>query len=373
MEKNSVLFLVTCSNTKEIGGINKYIPNTSIQNFLPIKLANSIYDCRKNSYNLIKTHQITRFGHRISEDDYNKHLFIGRDISFQDDESTDTLYLPAIQRYSGRIYSALGKDRYKLVNQSQSHLLIISGLYGVLNPDEMIQLYSLNVNDSPEVWKNWTRYDILTSALLEYIKNNNIKHLVNFLSVRSYSQLINWDRLSNEKNIYVYHPFSTQFTGDTFHPNLGKYLRFFLKCEENKIIKMLGEGMIKRRFLVDLYLEPSLVPMNENLLIESNEFSMIERILRMEFNIRLIMQYHEIKRSDRTSEMVWEFYNKYGNENLRKGLLRKFLDKRNEVVHELRILLPEEWKEAADTYFEFITFCDETIKPLNKFMLCPID
>ena len=373
MRKNSFLFLLPCSNTKEEGGTCVYNTTSSTLKYLSENIANKIYDGRRNCYNIIKTHQITRFGHRISDDDYNKHLIEGRDISIIALETEEASYLPAIQRYAGRIYSALGKERLQLANQTESHILIISGLYGILKPDELIQLYSLNVNDSPEIWRNWTRNDIITSALLEYIKKNNIMHLANLLSVRSYSQLINWDRLGKTDQLKIYHPFSTQFTGDTFHPVLGKYLRTFLQMKELELIKLFNEGVIREKSLVDLFIEPSLNPDNKDLLVESNEYTMLDQILRMEYNIRMIMEYHNVNRSDHTSEMIRDFYDKYGNKGLLRNLNKDFLYKRNNVVHELRDLSKEDWDVSLDTYLEFINWCDENIKPIDRFMLSPID
>ncbi len=239
MEKNSVLFLLPCSNTKEVGGSKEYSSDFSITKDLSFENANKLLIKRKLCFDIIKTHQIFRYNQNIGDDDFNKHLIEGTDISLESPGGEMAVYLPAIKRYTGRMYSALGKDRLHLSNQTESHIIIVSSLYGLLKPNELIQVYSLNVNESHDVFRNWAHDNFLTIALREYIEKNQIKYLINFLSVRSYSQMIDWDLLIENYDLKIYYPFSKQFAGDTFHPTLGKYLAYFLSKNERKLLPLL--------------------------------------------------------------------------------------------------------------------------------------
>ena len=82
-------------------------------------------------------------GNLLSEHNFNRALNKGTD--FGGHHTAD--YLPAVHRYDGRFFLALGTDGRKNLDGSRHHTLFLSGLYGLLCPSEPIQLYSCPLRD----------------------------------------------------------------------------------------------------------------------------------------------------------------------------------------------------------------------------------
>jgi|LSQX01.2.fsa_nt_gb hypothetical protein len=88
-------------------------------------------------------------------------------------------YMPAVDRYTGTLYTAdknLAAHIRKAYHDPNSpRMLIVSALYGLLHPLELIQDYNLQMSDSPAK-SIWTRY--LPGILKDYIERNAIKRVV---------------------------------------------------------------------------------------------------------------------------------------------------------------------------------------------------
>ena len=67
--------------------------------------------------------------------DYNRDLVKGAEFGGR----KDAAYMPALDRYEGRFFQALG-DAGKAHCRSNDSLLIVSGLYGLLRTSEPMQL-----------------------------------------------------------------------------------------------------------------------------------------------------------------------------------------------------------------------------------------
>jgi hypothetical protein len=227
-EKSNILILTICSNTKITSGeIIKGKYTGGIINFLPQDLVDPLYGVRYKMRNLITSGKVSRHGKLLREMPFNADLIDGPEFNGNRSEG---LYMPAIQRYNGRFFRSLGdeQERVNLASVTKHHLLIISGLYGILTPSELIQCYSCHVPDHPDIARYWTENDLLTELILAYIKRFNINKVFDFMADDSYRNLISWGILRDATNKNVLHCFSEQFAGPALLPSLGFLSKEFL-------------------------------------------------------------------------------------------------------------------------------------------------
>ena len=152
----SNLILTICSNHKNDGGDTYDVNARKIADLLPKKMADILYNTRQSAYNHIVESGAKRDDTPLTEMQYNKGLVEGPDITNITSGAKMGKYLPARERYTGRFYAKFkydgsGDQTPHLSGENcDDHLLIVSGLYGVLTPTEPIQQYSCNVQDQPE-------------------------------------------------------------------------------------------------------------------------------------------------------------------------------------------------------------------------------
>ncbi|MDX1491012.1 MAG: peroxide stress protein YaaA [Pseudohongiellaceae bacterium] len=107
----------------------------------------------------------------------------------------------AVFAFKGDVY--VGLDAYSLSSQdlkfAQNHLRILSGLYGILRPLDLIQAYRLEMGTKLSVAKSKSLYefwgDKLTDALNSEFKSDRSAILVNLAS-NEYFKAVNKKRLS---------------------------------------------------------------------------------------------------------------------------------------------------------------------------------
>ena len=185
---SSILILTICSLNKNRFGDLLNDEKCSITNQIDKNLSHQLFNKReKVRRELLSNSDLLWANTAIKDFVYNEDLLSGKDFNGND----EALYLPAIKRYCGRFYSTLGENRDILVNNSSHHLLIFSGLYGLLRPFEYIQLYSCPL--VPKIQTIWKEDDLLTKILCEYIITNNIEVILDFTSLDNYRSLINWN------------------------------------------------------------------------------------------------------------------------------------------------------------------------------------
>jgi hypothetical protein len=151
------LVLISCCDHKETGGIPKYSKNESILNILSNETKVNVLRMREKIVSkVINGHTIDllrRQGIR-RDNSYNKYLRLGPDTSlekylkYDEGQDTENLYLPAYQRYSyGRFFNSAGQDSFERAIDQECHTLLVSGLYGLINIKEPVQLYSSYLAD----------------------------------------------------------------------------------------------------------------------------------------------------------------------------------------------------------------------------------
>lgn len=240
-----VLIITTCSLHKKQGG-GKYYKNADIGSDIPEESRNFLINTRNTIRNLLWSGQLKWQGLNTSELEFNNNLAYGEDFGGEDPSAK---YLPAIIRYDGRFYDALGDEGKKNLILSPHHVLFLSGLYGLVRPLEPIQLYSCPVEfqDGKSLVKDiWTKNDGLTHVLVDYVKKHNIKKIFDFTARKIYRDLINWDFLKTDTSADVYHCFSNMAAGDYALTDFGKFIKSYLiNASEDDLLKINGDTLIQ--------------------------------------------------------------------------------------------------------------------------------
>lgn len=191
-----VLFLIACSRQKKSGGRPSWNASDAITAHLGESLAKKLTKRRMDIWQQI------RYGTEwkwqsvpLWEHEFNQELEKGPDVG----GDTEGKYLPAMDRYDGRFYRAFGTKSVASLASSRHHLLIVSGLYGVLTPFEPIQLYTCPVEPPvAQVWRgNPITEDcgVITSCIRSYCSKHRIERVFDLLAMDNYRGLVDWPRL----------------------------------------------------------------------------------------------------------------------------------------------------------------------------------
>lgn len=95
---------------------------------------------------------------------------------------------PAVMAFKGDVYQGLDAETLKPadLNYGQKHLRILSGLYGVLRPLDLMQAYRLEMGTKLENERGKNLYefwgDIVTEKLNEELSSHKSKFLINLAS-----------------------------------------------------------------------------------------------------------------------------------------------------------------------------------------------
>ena len=242
-----VLFLTNCSLTKALGGGSGYDAGQAITSVLPGSLEERLLQRRASVFQLVKN--ATDFdwqGAPVSELAFNRELTLGPDLGGR----RAAAYLPALNRYEGRFFQALGAEGKRQLVESEHHTLFLSGLYGLLRPMEPIQLYSCPLASS--VAELWRQEGLLTDVLCEYIKRFGIARIIDMTAIDAYRRLIDWERIAETKTD-VLHCFSEIAAGDYALTSFGKCLvTELLGLSEDGIVDLPSEHRIETVILRSL-------------------------------------------------------------------------------------------------------------------------
>ena len=98
----------------------------------------------------------------------------------------------ALASYTGVVYKSIGIDTFDIEDFEylESHLVILSALYGILTPYTNIKEYWLDMTNS--IFENRSLYEIWRSSVNEYFEKEDI--ILNLAS-KEYSKLIKSDNL----------------------------------------------------------------------------------------------------------------------------------------------------------------------------------
>ena len=213
-----VLFLTICSFTKARGGEPAYDEKSAITSVLSPESKDRLLG-RREAVRQIVTGQadLELQGNPLSEHVFNRTLAKGVDFGGHHTAA----YLPAVHRYDGRFFLALGTDGRENLAGSRHHTLFLSGLYGLLCPSEPIQIYSCPL--SAQVAERWNSDSLLTELLCEYMRRYRVAKIFDLTGVDAYPRLIDWPQVA-ETEAEVLHCFSTSAAGDSALPYFGRLL-----------------------------------------------------------------------------------------------------------------------------------------------------
>ena len=226
-----VLFLTICSFTKARGGVHEYDEKSAITSVFSPESKDRLLG-RREAVRQIVTGQadLELQGNPLSEHDFNRTLAKGTDFGGRHTAA----YLPAVHRYDGRFFLALGTDGRENLAGSRHHTLFLSGLYGLLCPSEPIQLYSCPL--SVQVAERWNSDSLLTELLCEYMRRCRVAKIFDLTGVDAYRRLIDWPQVA-ETGAEVLHCFSTSAAGDSALPYFGRLLASdLLDLSEDELI-----------------------------------------------------------------------------------------------------------------------------------------
>ncbi len=151
------LLIIGCCDAKNRGGVKQIASTNFISNdFLRMRAI------RFNYYLNLFTQDSDYF---INKTNGHNYLFDCK-VAVE-----NNLKLPAYERYRGRFYDKELKKLYSDYSLKFGlHILIISGLYGVIKFNEPIIYYHLEIKKGGNWYSN-----IIHNEILEYITNNNIQ------------------------------------------------------------------------------------------------------------------------------------------------------------------------------------------------------
>jgi len=236
MRKTGILLISICSNNKKQGGSPFAKEKPSLLTALP-EHASAIIKKRQAILHLLKEGEAIRDGVEISHMQLNSRLKLGPD--FGGNESS--LFMPAYQRNIGRFFAEAGKINQSILTETAHHVLILSGLYGLLLPEEQIQAYSCPIDDHARVSETWKDTAFLTSLVLAYINRNAIKRVLDLTGQEAYRNLLDWGRIA--KKIDTIHFFSEQYVGASALPSLGELARTRLLTKTEDEILAIEPGV----------------------------------------------------------------------------------------------------------------------------------
>lgn len=113
--------------------------------------------------------------------------------SFYSGACPDTATYPAVLLFQGDVYRSMKADKWDkaTLEYSQGHLAILSGLYGVLKPLDLIQPYRLEMGTSLENASGKNLYAFWQACIVDELNNQLASHsnpmLVNLASTEYFS------------------------------------------------------------------------------------------------------------------------------------------------------------------------------------------
>lgn len=268
------IILISCSNGKVRGGNGAYNVSNSITAMLAPDIQQQLLERRRRIAGLIMAGQVEdrlRGDGNRRDSRYNMELQLGPDmgvfgstecpagkqpdITSVSGTTTSLQYLPAYQRYDGRFFAHAGVEAFEMAILEECHVLIVSGLYGLLLPEELIQAYNCHLDDdvlnNPEdpartaagaanrdagdrisgIWQQDRFPDRLLQTFIQSHNRSNdhaIRYVMDLLSEISYQRLFNWGELYDwfkRNGISWFHRMVQGVREPAFLSDLGRFFR----------------------------------------------------------------------------------------------------------------------------------------------------
>lgn len=223
-----VLFVTACSLTKATGGAATFDEGATISAAAP-RHAERLGARRDEVRELVKNGETADWqGIPLKDLGYNRDLVRGTEFGGR----KGALYMPAVDRYEGRFFQALGnagKERCR----TSDRLLIVSGLYGLLRSSEPMQLYSCPL--SAEIAAIWRRDGLLTDIVRAHVTRNDVLRVFDLTAIGAYRGLIDWNEVAADGTDVV-HVFDQMAAGESALTSFGRFLRYLLSLGDDELI-----------------------------------------------------------------------------------------------------------------------------------------
>lgn len=168
------LFLIPCCASKKHNGHSRFAAPDPLSRLVSEAAYSAILETRREVLSGIRQDERYLSG----KYEKNRRLEPGPDFGGQ---SASGLYLPAVQRYKGTLYSSAPALSSRSDRDGQ--ILILSALYGPLHPLSRIQDYNLQMSDKP-AYGTWKKR--LPGFLRNYALSNGIREVHLFFGSSTY-------------------------------------------------------------------------------------------------------------------------------------------------------------------------------------------
>jgi pimeloyl-ACP methyl ester carboxylesterase len=224
------LILIACSRTKNTGGVPGY-DGEPIGWINERFLQDRIVAKRSHVYFLLKDQKIDdafEAGRNRLYSASNKALGHGPDLGGVKAKGDECSYLPAWKRYCGQTYADVGDETWaKHLSERKAGVLIMSGLYGLIDAAEKIQDYDVHLSDTDtggqSVKAMWA--ELYTDTIGHYVsqayRGKRVK-IFNLLADLEYVTAIECLQLPRDK-CSVYHLASPTRKGKLASQNAGRW------------------------------------------------------------------------------------------------------------------------------------------------------
>ncbi len=182
--------LIILSPSKTVNFDRKYESNLFTQPIFKAEATELIKKLRE--YDPWALTQFMKVSNQIAEATLRKHMAWNEDHNFSNSKQ-------AVLAYYGIVFQALKAEDFDSedIEFAQKSLRILSGLYGILRPTDLIQPYRLEMGQKLENQKGSNLYSFWQDIITDYFNEEIDKHpdntLVNLAS-KEYSSAINFNR-----------------------------------------------------------------------------------------------------------------------------------------------------------------------------------
>lgn len=235
--KNRLIMLVILSPAKIQNFKNSSISRFTLPMFLP-RSATLIEQMRK--YSLKELVSLLNINYKLAEETYE--CFVKWSVPFTTKNSKQ-----AVLAYNGEVYKSLNVTDFsdEDFDYLQYHLRIMSGLYGMLRPLDLIQAYRLDVSNKIDL--NGTITDlypfwrsVVTEQLSQDLKEADNRSLIVNLASSEYSKMVDFKQLGAKVvnfEFLQYDPNTNRYKSIVIHIKKarGLMLRFIVKNQISQL------------------------------------------------------------------------------------------------------------------------------------------
>ena len=438
---SSHIILISCSNGKQRGGHFAYNARHAITALLPLEVRRKLLHRRSVIAGRMMSGQVTdrlRGDGNRRDSRYNIELTLGPDLNpdlisdlipdlvpdlvpdvapatetTASDSPPFMAYLPAYQRYDGRFFAHVGQNAFEQAILEDCHVLIVSGLYGLLLPEEPIQAYNCHLDDEiigpivsddtasdihtetdanadveadagariADIWRRNGFSNRLLQAFIQWHDQHHdhrIQQVVDILSETSYQRLFNWDELYSwfkRRRITWFHRLVQGVREPAFLADLGRWFRHevvekdFVPPPPGKLVRpylhTINEAGGRLEFTKDIHPDPFTAGLLQRTLGDVTWHQLDRRTREDLIHGELFFQLYDArsgKQPDETAPRIVNFFSALENElhiicqhKAGKGSLGGFIYHLCEGT--LTELWPNDNKRAA--------VCDELVRLLG--------